>query len=123
MIGVFNVESKQRAAFNEDDRQTMEIFGRYVALSLHILELLVTERSTTTGRLGSDVMAEITGPVNDILNEVESLIEDYIGHDDLRHRLNKISIGAVAIRDSIKAVTTPQGGLVGRAPRPDTVRQ
>jgi CheY-like chemotaxis protein len=114
VIGVFNVESDQPAAFGEDDRQTLEIFSRYVAMSLHIFELLNTERSTTTGRLGSDVMAEITAPVNEILTEVEKLIEDYIGHDDLRHRLNKISSNAVDIRDSIKQVTTPGRGLVGR---------
>ncbi len=55
VIGVFNVESDQPAAFGEDDRQILEIFSRYVAISLHILELLNTERSTTKGRLGSDV--------------------------------------------------------------------
>ena len=116
VIGVFNVESDQPAAFGEDDRQILEIFSRYVAISLHILDLLNTERSTTTGRLGSDVMAEITGPLNDILTEVENLIEDYIGHDDLRRRLNRISGNAAAIRESIKEVTTPRRGLVGRHP-------
>lgn len=122
VIGVFNVESDQPAAFGEDDRQTLEIFSRYVAMSLHILNLLNTERSTATGRLGSDVMAEITAPVNDILTEVERLIEDYIGHDDLRHRLNKISNNAVEIRDSITQVTTPGRGLVGRCPPAATKR-
>ena len=116
VIGVFNVESCQPVAFSEDDRQVLEIFARHVAISLHILELLVTERSTTTGKLGSDVMAEITAPLNDILTEVESLIEDYIGHDDLRHRLNKISSNAAGIRAAIKQVTAPQRGLVGRRP-------
>ena len=116
IIGVFNVESVKPGAFGEDDRQILEIFARHVAVSLHILELLVTERSTTTGRLGSDVMAEITAPLNDILTAVGDLIDDYIGHDDLRHRLHKISSNAVTIRESIKQVTKPQGGLVGRRP-------
>ncbi|MFQ5490184.1 MAG: response regulator [Phycisphaerae bacterium] len=116
VIGAVNVESDQPAAFGEDDRQILEIFSRHVAVSLHILELLTSERSTATGRLGSDVLAEITGPVNDILTEVESLIEDYIGHDDLRHRLNLISQKAVDIRDSTKQVTSPRRGLVGRRP-------
>jgi len=43
VVGVANFESIQPAAFSEDDRQFAEIFGRYVALALHILELLVTE--------------------------------------------------------------------------------
>ena len=36
--------------------------------------------------VGTNVLAEFTAPVNDILTDVENLVEDYIGHDDLRHR-------------------------------------
>jgi CheY-like chemotaxis protein/PAS domain-containing protein len=125
VVGVANFESAKLAAFNEDDRQFAEIFARYIALSLHILELLVTERQTTTGQLGHNVMAEITQPVNDILTEVENLVEDYIGHDDLRHRLRVISENAVKIRESIKEVTSPKAGVIGaqsaRAKRRDAV--
>lgn len=117
VIGVANFESTNKGAFNEDDRQFAEIFGRYVAIALNILELLVSERSTTTGRLGTDVMAEITGPVNDILTDVESLIEDYIGHDDLRHRLRSLSENAVRIRESIKELTSAKPGLIGARSR------
>jgi CheY-like chemotaxis protein/putative methionine-R-sulfoxide reductase with GAF domain/PAS domain-containing protein len=113
IIGVANFESTKLNAFSEDDRQFAEIFGRYLAIALHILELLVSERHTTTGRLGSDVMAQITAPLNDILTEVESLVEDYIGHDDLRHRLRAISEHAVKIRESINEVTSQKPGLVG----------
>lgn len=113
VVGVANFESVKPAAFNEDDRQFAEIFGRHIALSLHILELLVSERYTTTGKLGSNVMAEITGPLNDILSEVERLTEDYIGHDELRHRFRSVSENAVKIRDSIKQVITAKPGLVG----------
>jgi CheY-like chemotaxis protein/GAF domain-containing protein len=113
VVGVANFESTKLAAFNENDRQFAEIFGRYIALALNILELLVTERHTTTGRLGSDVMAEITGPLNDILTDVEDLVEDYIGHDDLRHRLRELSENAVKIRETIKEITSTAPGLIG----------
>ena len=113
VVGVANFESTKLAAFSEDDRQFAEIFGRYLALSLQILELLVCERRTTTGQLGTNVMAEITGPLNDILTEAENLIEDYIGHDDLRHRIRVISENAVKIRESIKHVTSEKPGLIG----------
>jgi len=113
VVGVANFESDKVAAFSEDDRQFAEIFGRYLALSLQILELLVSERRTTTGQLGSDVMAEITAPLNDILTEAEGLIEDYIGHDDLRHRIRAISENAVRIRQSIKDVTSAKPCLIG----------
>ncbi|MBI4716416.1 MAG: response regulator [Planctomycetes bacterium] len=113
VVGVANFESTRLAAFNEHDRQFAEIFARYIALALHLLELLVTERQTTTGQLGSNVMAEITGPLNDILTDVEGLVEDYIGHDDLRHRLRKISENAVTIRDTIKELTSAKPTLIG----------
>lgn len=113
VIGVLNVESKEPAAFDEESRQDAETIGRDIATALHILDLLVTERYTTTGRLGTDVMAEIAGPVNDILTDVENLIEDYIGHDELRHRLNKISETTVQLRDAIKRVTEPKRGVMG----------
>lgn len=118
VVGVANFESTKLAAFTEDDRQFAEIFGRYITLSLHLLELLASERQTTTGQLGVNVMAEITGPINDIFTDVENLVEDYIGHDDLRHRLRKISENCVNIRDTIKDLTTAKPGMTGYRGRP-----
>src|SRR5205085_8720874 len=57
-IGIFNIESRQRAAFNEDDRQFAEIFGRYVAIALNILDLMVVERVGTAHKVADDVSAE-----------------------------------------------------------------
>jgi len=122
VVGVANFESAKLAAFTEDDRQFAEIFGRYVALALHLLELLASERHTTTGQLGTDVMTEITAPVNDILTDVENLVEDYIGHDDLRHRLRAISENAARIRETIKELTSPERRII-RVPSKRTVRR
>jgi len=112
VVGVADFESTRLAAFSEDDRQFAEIFGRYISLSLHIFKLLTSERQATTGQLAQSVMAEITAPVNDILTDVESLVEDYIGHDDLRHRLRKISENAVSIRETIKDLVQPKPGVI-----------
>ncbi len=121
VIGIFNVESDQLAAFREDDRQFAEIFGRYIAIALHILDLLVVERHATTGRLADNVSAEIGAPLSEILADASALMEDYIGHDDLRHRLQSICDNVVRIRDSIKQVAQPVQGLLGtRAPEPET---
>lgn len=116
VIGVLNVESNRTNAFDDESRRLAEIFGRDIATALHILDLMVTERHTATGQIGSDVMAELTGPVNDILIDVENLIEEYIGQDELKQRLNKIAAAALEIRDSMKRVTSPQRGLRGKRP-------
>ncbi|UCC29583.1 MAG: response regulator [Phycisphaerales bacterium] len=116
VVGIANFESTRLAAFTEDDRQFAEIFGRYIALALHLLELLASERQTTTGQLGTNVMAEITAPLNDILTDVENLVEDYIGHDDLRRRLRTVSENVVRIRETFKDLTSAEIGIVGVRP-------
>src|SRR5213075_3193358 len=84
IIGIFNIESAQRAAFNEDDRQFAEIFARYVAIALNILDLLIVERVSTSHKVADDVCTEIAGPLNDIFSDATALMEDFIGNDDLR---------------------------------------
>src|SRR5437762_10159012 len=76
VIGIFNVESTQRAAFNEDDRQFAEIFGRYVAIALNILDLMVVERQGVAHKVADDVTAEVAGPLNDICSDARSLMAD-----------------------------------------------
>lgn len=116
VIGVLNIESDRLAAFSEDDRQFAEIFGRYVAIALHILDLLVVERCATTGRLADNVSAEIAAPLGDILADATTLMEDYIGHDDLRRRLQGITDNVIRIKEAIKQVTRPTGGILGARP-------
>ncbi len=90
VVGTFNVESEEVAAFSEDDRQIAEIFGRYVAIALNTLQLLAVERHAATGEVTADVVAELAAPINDIVSRASSLMEDYIGHDDVRRRLHEI---------------------------------
>ena len=112
VVGVANFESAKQAAFSEDDRQFAEIFGRYVALALHILDLLVFERQTATGKFGSNVLAEITGPVNDILTEVDSML-DACPDRALRDKLQAIGRNASRIRETINDMTATKPGLIG----------
>jgi CheY-like chemotaxis protein len=114
IIGVFNIESDRLAAFNEDDRQYAEILARYVAIALNILDLLILERYESTGRIADDVLGEISGPLNDIVTEARTLSEEYIGNDELRHRLNSICDNVAEIKRKVRDVAKPRGGLIGR---------
>jgi len=117
VIGVFNIESEKIGAFTEDDRQFAEMFSRYVAVAMNILDLLAIERSTTTGQLAVNVSSEIAAPLNDILSDAGTLMEDYVGQEDLRARLQTIIDNAVSIRESIKQVGRPASGFLDkRAP-------
>ncbi len=113
VIGIFNIESKTYGFFTEDDRQFAEIFGRYVALALNILDLLVVERCITSGRLVQDVAGEIAQPLNDISTDVALLREHYIGNDEMLQRLTDITTNVARIRESLHAVTQGPRTILG----------
>jgi two-component system, sensor histidine kinase SagS len=113
VIGIFNVESRQRAAFNEDDRQFAEIFGRYVAVALNILDLMVVERVSTSHKVADEVCSEVAGPLNDIASDASSLMDDYIGHDDLRQKLQQIVDSVTVIRKSLRQAAEGPNTILG----------
>jgi CheY-like chemotaxis protein len=115
VIGVFNIESRQRAAFNEDDRQFAEIFGRYVAIALNILDLMVVERVSTSHKVTDDVCSEVAGPLNDIFSDANALMEDFIGNDDLRRRLQAIVDNAEVIRRGLRQAAEGPNTILGAA--------
>lgn len=113
VVGVYNIESEQAAAFSEDDRQFAEIFGRYVALALNILDLLVVERYTTSGQVTDNVVQEMAEPLNDIEVETQSLKENYLGDETMRQRLDRISEQVDAIRSAIQDVQAGPKAVLG----------
>jgi len=115
VIGVYNVESISVGAFNEDDRQFAEIFGRYVAMALNILDLLVVERCATSGMITDNVLQEMAQPLNDIVTEAQSLMEEYIGDDAMRERLNHIVNNVETVRASIRDVAAGPQHVIGSA--------
>src|SRR3954465_2249983 len=113
IIGIFNIESRQRAAFNEDDRQFAEIFGRYVAIALNILDLMVVERVGTAHKVTDDVCSAVAGPLNDIASDAGALIDDYIGNDDLRKKLQQIVENVNSIRVSLRQAAAGPNTIIG----------
>ena len=113
VIGVLNVESDKLGAFGEEDRQFAEIFANYVALALHILNLLVVERHSVHTQVSGSICADVSGPLNDIITDVGELMEDYIGHDDLRRRLGAIIDQATQARGRVQQyVNAPATGVL-----------
>ncbi|MDP6633524.1 MAG: response regulator [Phycisphaerae bacterium] len=110
VIGVLHVESDRPAMFSEADRQFAEIFANYLAISLHILNLLVAERYSTHTQLTGSMSAELAGPINDMITDATELMEDYIGIDEIRQRLGAIIDRACQAR---KSLTAWSGSAVG----------
>ena len=113
VIGVFNIESSQKGAFNEDDRQFAEIFGRYVAVALNILDLLIVERAGIAHTVADNVCAEAAGPLNDIVSDAKALMEDYIGNEDLKAKLQQIIDNADSVRKSMRQAAEGPGVVLG----------
>ncbi|MBC7782394.1 MAG: response regulator [Burkholderiales bacterium] len=113
VIGIFNIESRQRAAFNEDDRQFAEIFGRYVALALNILNLLVTERVETSHTVTDTVNAEVAGPLNDIASDIGTIMDDHAGDDELRVKLQTVLDNVNFIRTSLRQAAEGPNTILG----------
>ncbi len=90
VVGVLNVESSVPSGFSEDDRQFAEMFGNYVAVALNTLNLLVHERHSVHNEVSGSICSELRGPLNDIITQASEVLEDYIGHDDLRSRLEQL---------------------------------
>jgi len=113
VIGVLNVEVDAVGAFSEEDRQFAEIFANYIAVALHMLNLLVFERHSATTQASGSLAAEMAGPLNDIITDATELMEDYIGHDDLRKRLHAlIDLAGTARKRMQQLVETQAAGGV-----------
>jgi len=114
VIGIFNIESRQRAAFNEDDRQFAEIFARYVAIALNILDLMIVERVGVAHKVADDVCGEVAGPLNDIAIDAGALMDEFIGNDDMRRKLQQILDNVGCIRNSLnQAARGPNTTILG----------
>ncbi len=103
IIGVFNVESNTLAAFDEDDLRFAEIFGRYVAMAMHILDLLVVERYTTNEEVSENVLAELSVPIDEVAQRVEALLKSTTGDEHLTAELIGIHKAAAQIRRRMEA--------------------
>src|SRR5690606_30581096 len=81
-------------------------------MALNILDLLVVERYTTSGQITDSVVQEMAQPLNDIVTEAQTLMEEYIGDDSMRGRLNKIVDHVETIRHAIRDVAAgPKTGI------------
>lgn len=105
VVGVLDVESHQKDAFSEADLQFAQIFARYLALVLHMLELLVVERSATTDQLAEDVAAELADPLNAILSEATHTVEAHGENGEVRAHLEQIIANVDRVKQRLQRLT------------------
>jgi CheY-like chemotaxis protein len=113
VIGIFNVESQQVGAFSEDDRQFAEIFARYLAMALHMLNLLVVERSTVNETVSDRVEGELNEPLSDILREADFFRELAARDPEAARHVERIRADVESIHRRVKNVASGPQTLLG----------
>ncbi len=112
VIGAFNVESENLAAFTEEDRQFAEIFAHHVALAIHMLNLLVVERCATGETVTGTVQGEIKEPLEDIVKHAEWLRIAAEKDPILKDHVDRILSDVAAIQERVSdAASGPQNIL------------
>ena len=105
ILGTFNIESREPAAFDEDDVRFAELFAREVAAALHTLELLVAEKYSTARESTERTLREVAAPLDEILRDAAWLLERYIGHgQEMSDRLKRVLTRSREIKSLIHRV-------------------
>ena len=73
VIGTINVENRQPNAFDDRDRQFLEIYARNVAAALNTLELLQAEKLSTVTASVEAISRELALPLDDILSDATTV--------------------------------------------------
>jgi CheY-like chemotaxis protein len=113
VIGAFNVESEQLAAFTEEDRQFAEIFANHIALALHILDLLVVERAATGETVTGTVQGEIREPLEDIVEHARWLKNAATNDATLKDHVERILSDCAAIQEKVKDAAAGPQHIIG----------
>ncbi|RMH13358.1 MAG: response regulator [Planctomycetota bacterium] len=114
VIGIIDIESQQPRAFDEEDKRFVEMFARYVALALHMLDLLVMERCTTNQNVSGRFEGELNEPLEDILHEVDWLIDPtHVSTPDAADHIARIRADVEAIRSRMRDVAAGPQTLLG----------
>lgn len=113
VVGIMNVESQRPRAFTEEDRQLGEIFARYIAVALHMLDLLVVERVAVNQNVQGRVELELKEPLEDIAHEVELLDHESMSDAEAHQHLDRIRKDLASIRLRLQQCVSGPAGLLG----------
>ena len=111
VMGVLNVESLQTNAFKERDLYVLEIYGRYIAMAMNILDMLVVERYTTSNSFSSTLLGELASPLERILKRVEELGD--CKEAPPAEKLEEIMNAVESVRERVRVFTTGPQTILG----------
>jgi CheY-like chemotaxis protein len=111
-VGVLNVESTAPRAFDDEDRIAAELMGRYVALSLNILDMLVAERCETNRVLLANVAREAQKPLAQMAEDARALLP-LVADPDGTGRVRRLVENAARIDALLRETQEAPTGVLG----------
>ncbi len=112
-IGTFNIESRTPGAFDENDRQFATIYGRYIAMAMNILNLLVVERYTTNEQMARTVLGELSEPLAEMTQQAQALREAALADGATRRGLDHIIESVQKVRRRVESCTAGPRTIIG----------
>ncbi len=112
-IGVLNVESAKPDRFDDEARLLLELYGRYIAMTVNILDMLIVERYTTNKRLSNNVITELESPINKIEDETSTLLEMAKDDPAFQEHLGRITESLAAMKARIESCTAGPQTILG----------
>ena len=111
VIGVLNTESTQPGHFDDEDRIGAELLGRYVALSLNILDMLVAERCETNRVIVANLGREAASALDQIAEDARALLARS-DNDAMQDMAKRLLENATKVDELLNgAVAGPRGVL------------
>ena len=113
VVGILNVESSEPNAFDERDQMLVELYGRYIAMAINILDMLVVERYTTNRSFSSTVLGEMNQPLESITRNAAELRAGYVGDGPMAEKLDAIIASVESVRAKVLACTSGPQTILG----------
>jgi CheY-like chemotaxis protein/GAF domain-containing protein len=114
VVGVLNAESIEPGFFDDEDRICAELLGRYVALSLNVLDMLVVERCETNRTVVEHLASEASGALAEIAADARTLL-GRADNDEERDSANRVLEDVSKIDDLLRNASSGPKGVLGAA--------
>ncbi|MBX3354778.1 MAG: response regulator [Phycisphaeraceae bacterium] len=113
VVGTLNLESTSASKFDDEDRLLLELYGRYTAMALTILDMLIVERYTTNQRVSGSLREEMAVPVHAVRNGL-SRLRLRLGDDaDAASILTEIERSLESVEERVRNCTSGPRSVLG----------
>jgi CheY-like chemotaxis protein len=111
VVGVLNAESAETRRFDDEDRLCAELLGRYVALALNTLDMLVAERCETIKFTLANISDEAATSLAEISDDARGLLERR--QPDLEPVATRLAAAAARIDELLRNAAAGPSGILG----------